>query len=309
MTAETQDAEPTAAQILEEAFPVDPGQVEIAEETTLETPTPAPADPVSPPPPPKPALPGYLVKAARRLGIDDVEIASMDQPTLERAVDLLAKATGPDMRQRDEKGRFVASTEAQQQQQQQPEPEEFNLSQIGVDTSKWDDNMPVEKMFADVTRPLLQKIRGLEQSLEAIVGSVRQREAAANLDRLDQLFASKAAIYGEGSRQKLDRSSPEFIRRATVAKAMQEFAKANPGMSLDAVFDRVNSTIFGMLEASKPAPDPKGFAQGATMKPGSRVEPPKQKGVRTAVESVEKKLQEIAVKTAGDTSEHDELPD
>lgn len=308
--AEATNADP-GTQVLEDFFPED-----AASGTVVET-----AEPVAEvkPEPAKPKHPAYLVRSAKNVGFDDSEIESYTTAELKEAVNIVAMTRQQDVRerqvlegvQRGPDGKFV-------KKEAEPEPE-FNLSEVGVDMSEFDED--TQGRLAKALTPLAKQLKQMKTAFETKMADLdareKQREVNAHLDRLDQRFVENADLFGEGKRAKLDPDSDEFSRRIAVANEIGRIAQAHKGIEFDEAFDRAVKRLG--FTAPKPAPkvepveepevvkDPYGYANGSTVKPTVRETKPPPKGTKAAIAHVAAALKERGAIV--DTSEHDELPD
>lgn len=279
-----QDAAPppqgTAEQIDQFEFPVD----------TSSNPQYADPEPQAPPPPPpppaaKPAHPAYLIRAAKQVGMDEFEIENMDTAELKDAVNLLRDS------------RPVEQPTAKPSAVDAPPPQdEFEL--LGIDTRGWHDDD--RALLGAVAKPIANKLAALEKQFAELTGRERKREADAAHDRLDQMFGGDESLFGKGSRFKLPPNSPEMIRRQAVHATMKNIVARNPGLSLEDVFDRAVSALYGQ---SKQADEPKA---PLTLRPANRDTRPAPKGPAAAQRAVAAKLKEV-VADDGD-SDFDALP-
>lgn len=301
--------------------PVDPGQALIEKYEFPDDPGEAGLDPVvapvadvveTPAEPARPKHPLYLSREAKKLGLEDAEIAEMATAELKDAVQTLAQVRGVDRvadqaRQRDETGRFV----------KQPEPEpvpeaEFSLKDLGLDLTKLPENPTTEDILTAFGKPLMAEMRKLKAELTEFKERDVQRERTAQFDKLDQLFVKNEAVFGKGTRQALKPGSPEFLRRVAVINGMAAAKQQNPNASFDEQFEAVSSALFGGLvpePVSEPA-DRLNYTNGHTIRPTSRATKPEPKGIKTAERAVEAIIKERGINLGGpENTEHDDLPD
>ena len=275
-------------------LPVDPATVDDA--------APA-AEEVKPVEPPK--HPNWLVRAAKQAGLDDDEVGSMDRAELEKAVDLVSRSQKP-VRDPDT-GRFVP------QPTQPAEPEkEFSLKDFGIDEKRLEMFDPeFAKILTDVVKPLATESKANKKLLAELKERDQQRHTAAATDQLDKLFIQHEKIFGKGEREDLDPESAEYMRRGMVARAMQANFQANPNLSFKKNFEMAAKAFVGLATPTKPAEatvaDPKGYRNGAIPKPTNRMEPPKKKGDKAAMDFI-KEYQE-ALTSDEDKEAYEKLPD
>jgi hypothetical protein len=274
-------AQGTAEQIDQFEFPVD-----AASNPQYAEPEPqAPPPPPPPPPAAKPAHPGYLIRAAKQVGMDEYEIESMDTAELKEAVSLLRDSRPTEQ-----------PTAKSQVAEQAPTQDEFEL--LGIDTRGWHDDD--KALLGSVAKPIANKIAALEKHIAELTGRERKRESDAAHDRLDQMFGGDEALFGKGSRFRLAPGSPEMIRRQAVHATMKSIVASNPRLSLEDVFDRAVSALYGQ---SKPADDVKA---SLTLRPADRAARPQPKGRDAAVRAVAAALKDAKFEQASD--EIDDLP-
>lgn len=270
---------------------------------------PAPEAKSTPEPEAKPAHPSWLTRAAKQVGIDDAEMASMPSSDLEKAVTILAQSRAEDRRiqdaqtsrQRDEQGRFV--------KQEKPEeaPAEFSLKDLGLDSSKWTGEETTEQLLSSIAKPLMDQIKELKAKLSQIEERDTVRERNAQYDRLDNLFNEQSTVFGKGNRQKL-KPGPELSRRKAVIGEMAAIQQADPGVSFEECFERATANLFGKPHAPEaPEVDPKGYQNGSTIRPTVRQTKPQPKGDAAAMKAVEALMKERSM--SAPTTEFDELPD
>ncbi len=244
--------------------------------------------------------PGWLLRAAKAVKIDDSEIAGMDRKELERAIEL-SRAHFDDMkrheqpRPRDDQGRF---------QKPEPEPEEpFSLRMLGLDPRKWDEFEEVdgvtkpktstEGVLTEVVAPLMKQIKELQKQIGEIGQRERSRGEREATNELDRLFATKADLFGKETFADLKPGSPEWKRRAAIARAMDEAARQEPGIGFKENFTRQVEDLYpGKPEPEpiKERPDPHGFQNGTTRPPTARVEAPRAKGRRAAEDMLQERF-------------------
>lgn len=274
-------------------------QYESADDPVHEEPSPAPV--AEPAPAPEPVKhPGWLLRAAKAAKIEDSEIAEMDRSQLERAVEL-SKTHFEDMRRheqprpRGEDGRFVKPEE-------QPE-EPFNLKMLGLDPKKWDETEEIdgvvkpkvgtEGILTDALAPLVKEIKALRQELAQVKQAEQNRAVREHENELDKLFASKPELFGKGGRSDLKPNSPEWKRRAAVARAMQAESQSESNLTFSENFRRQVDDLYPSTpqpETPKERPDPHGFQNGTTRQPTARAEAPRPKGPRAAADYLQERF-------------------
>lgn len=284
---------------------VDPESQPAAEETAA----PATSN-QSPPPaaqPTAPKHPSYLTRLAKQNGLDDAEIQALSADDLKEAIILSGQRKAEhqeaqrSVRQRDpQTGRFLpVAGEAQNEPSPAPAEEKpFSLAEIGVDPAKWTENTT----FADALTEVLgavhkkyeAKFRQLEGGLTEFDRREQARHAQAAGDKLDQMFQSHESVFGKGTRHKLAKDSPEFVRRSMVVQAMKANFEADPQLSFEENFERASKAFVGLAAASQPVPsapvDDKNFRNGATLLPTARRFAEMKPGIKKAEMAVDEFL-------------------
>lgn len=269
----------------------------------------------APAPPPvetKPAVPKYLLRAAKQAGLSEDDLDGLPPADIEKAITMMnsTRREVEQARDRDEAGRFV----------KQPEVPEtpFSLADLGVDVKDLNADETTQDILTKLMKPLAAKIKSLETDLAEAKARDQRRETNAQFDQLDQLFNDMPDVFGKGARHKLAKGSPEMLRRVAVINQLKSLASNDRGDSLAEDFERVATSLFGTLAPKAPAPspvedatipDPKGFLNGATtIRPVDRATKPEPKGTRLAEKNLAMRLNQRAASTV-DTTEFDELPD
>lgn len=251
-------------------------------------------EPVSPPPPKHPA---WVSRAAKLAGLDDGELREMSTEDVKDAI-LLSKRQSDehrdvqrDVRARDPRtGQFVA--------QPAPEPEKaFELADLGIDTSKWDENSSTADILKQVVEPLVKRVKQLESGLTDVDRRDQQRTAAQALDQIDKLFVQHESVFGKGGRDDLEPDSAEYTRRGMVIRAMQQNVASDPSLSFKKNFERAAKAFLTLTPTSPPPPapveDPKGFANGKTVVPTNRRFADMKPGIRKAELGIDEILRQM----------------
>lgn len=258
----------------------------------------------------------WLTREAKRYGLNDEEIGNYTGDDLKEAVTILAATRGQEARvvandaqsrQRDDSGRFVKLDETQ------ATPSEFNLKELGIDTSKFDPDATTEQILTAALRPIFERMQKLEQGLSEFGKRDQRRELTAHYDFLDQKFSENESVFGKGRRVNLGDDSPELDKRLAVIGVMERVKRADPSLTKEEAFETAVKRL-NYVAAPKAEPkaetvdaDPHGYMNGQTIKPADRATKPTPKGTRTAEASVATILKKRS--EAVDTTEHDELPD
>jgi hypothetical protein len=287
---------------------------------------PAPSTPASVAAEDKSKHPAWLARKAKKLGVDDDELAELDTDGLrDRVSDLQAEAreekiiravlnakgqpynpeNGQLLPRDTPAGAPIASPGAATSATAQPQAGEptvkLALTAADLEAAGYDGALAgvLEKAVA----PLLAKISEQDKTIRGLVGAERTRRTGDALNALDRQFTKHPAVYGEGALDDLDPGSKEYRRRMTVIRELQALPpQQSKGLAKD--FAVVHGDTYAHLAEAKPDPKPAAdpaaeanghvnrigdkFANGHVSKP-SDSQPPRNlpKGRAGAIQGVE----------------------
>lgn len=165
--------------------------------------------------------------------------------------------------------------------------------------------------------PLVAKIGEQDRTIRGLVGAEQTRRTGEALDALDRQFVKHPHLYGEGPTAELEPGSREHKKRMAVIRDLQHVPAAEAkGLAKD--FARVHADLFGDAPAPAPKPDPAAeanghanrigdrFANGTVAKP-SDSQPPRKgpKGTAAAVAGLEARLKQMAADSDDEPEEND----
>ena len=230
----------------------------------------------------KPGLPDELLQRAVSSGLSHDDVKDMDEPSLNRALGLLAKAK-------------PAPKEGPKAEAKSEPPKDWDMpweelvDKDGVTADDEEEAKWIGKKIGDIVHPSVKKIVNAmhlhykeelskrDQVLQQLWNDSQQRRAEEGMAKLDTFFAEVSESYPEYDFKpsKIKEGSPEYKRLSLTMRAMDTLAddykqKGKPIPSNEDLRDEVIETFHGKREKGKSRPDAESRRPTPTAKPTQR---------------------------------------
>lgn len=312
---------------------------------------PAPAPKAEEPPPSVPASiaatdppkhPAWLLRKAKKLGMDDDDLHELDTDELraevaeraaeERTVNTVKAvlnaagqpynpANGQLLPRNTPPGTPIASPGAADTSNAAAPGGEPSI-RLGVTAQDFENagyTVELAGLLEKAVAPLVAKIAEQDRTIQQLAGAERSRRTGEALSALDKEFVKHPNLYGEGSINDLEPGSRELKKRMAVIRELQALPPAEQkGIRKD--FARVHGELYGDVAAPAPTPETaetnghvnrigEKFKGGTVVKPSDGNPPTKRpKGYAAAVAGVEARIKQAQADN-DESPEEDDLPD
>lgn len=282
-------------------------EYDLDDSTTTSTTSPEPAEVIDEAIPEpvveKPKIPAWVSSLAREAGMSESDTDGMTAEEVKEAVALKSRinrdieSSRGQHRQLNSAGRPYDPTTGKllpvdRAPETEPADSPFNLKELGIDTTKFGDDATTEQILTAALKPLHDRNKSLEARIAHLEQHNQHRAAKDAGDKLDTLFDSNQTVFGKGNRDKMNPTSPEFMRRKMVIAAMKSNYESDRNLSFEDNFEMASKAFSSLIPAApkteKPEeiPDDHGYRNGATRPPTNRTAPNAKRSDKTATAAV-----------------------